>query len=83
MLYQGFDTRRAFGMAHGARHVALLGPAAIAIHDDGNVLGQGGLILYGHELNASKAVRSHYRFSLKSEAIDYLMKMTKLRGCAC
>jgi hypothetical protein len=29
--------------------VALLGPAAIAIHDDGNVLGQDGRGLCGHE----------------------------------
>jgi hypothetical protein len=63
--------------------VALLGPTAIAIHDDGNVLGQGVRVLYGHELNASKAVRARYRLSLKSEAFDYLMEMTNLRGCAC
>jgi hypothetical protein len=62
MLYQGFDTRRAFGMPHGAWHVALLSPSTIAIHDDGNVLGQSGQVLYGHELNASKAVRARYRY---------------------
>jgi len=42
----GFDqvshASRAFGMAHGARHVALLGPATIAVHDDGHVLRQVG-----------------------------------------
>jgi hypothetical protein len=37
-------------MPHSARHVALLGPAAIAVHDDGNVLRQGGRGLCGHEL---------------------------------
>jgi hypothetical protein len=31
--------------------MSLLGPTAIAIHDDGNVLGQCGCGLYGHELN--------------------------------
>jgi hypothetical protein len=41
--------------------MALLCPSTVAIHDDGNVLGQGGLVLYGHELNASKAVRARYR----------------------
>jgi hypothetical protein len=61
MLNQGFDTRRTFGMAHGAWHVALLSPSTIAIHDDGNVLWQSGQVLYGHELNASKAVRARYR----------------------
>jgi hypothetical protein len=70
-------------MAHGAWHVALLSPAAIAVHDDGNVLGQGVRGLYGHELNACKAVQARYRPSLKSEAFDYLMEMTNLMGCAC
>ena len=36
-LDQVAHTRSAFGMAHGARHVALLGPAAIAVHDDGDM----------------------------------------------
>jgi hypothetical protein len=50
MLNQSFDTRRAFGMTHATGHVALLSPTAIAIHDDGNVLGQYGWNGYGHEL---------------------------------
>jgi hypothetical protein len=47
-------------MAHSAGHVALLGPSAIAIHDDGNVLGQCGWGLYGHELRL-KSQWARYR----------------------
>jgi hypothetical protein len=41
-------------MAHGARHVAFLGPPTITIHDDGNMLRQIGRGLYGHELFSYK-----------------------------
>ena len=50
MLNQSFDARCAFGMTHGAGHVALLSPTAITVHDDGNVLGGAYLNWYGHEL---------------------------------
>jgi hypothetical protein len=64
-------------MAHGAGHVALLGPTAIAIHDDGNVLGQCGWAGYGHELNIKHNGRATAE-SLISEAFNYLLKMTNL-----
>jgi len=37
VFHQVWHQTRAFDMAHGARHEALFGPTAIAIHDDGNV----------------------------------------------
>jgi hypothetical protein len=43
-------------MAHGTWHVALLGPTAIAIHDDGNVLGQGVWGLQSQKLNTLLSV---------------------------
>ena len=66
-------------MTHRARHVALLGPAAIAIHDDGNVFGQVVWCLRGHffgsQMGASKRdnqqrCHGHFEFVRLTQQID-------------
>ncbi len=40
-LHQFTHPRSALGMPHSARHMPLLRPAAVAVHDDGDVVGDG------------------------------------------
>ena len=40
-LQQFTHPRSTLGMPHSARHMPLLRPAAVAVHDDGDVMGYG------------------------------------------
>jgi hypothetical protein len=81
MLNKRLDASSSLRMPNGAGQVALLGPTTIAIHDDGDVLGQCCWREYGHELKIKHNGHAT-ALLLKSKAIDYLLKMTNLQPCA-
>lgn len=87
MLHQTTHHCGAFGMTHSARHVALLRPTAIAIHDDGDMLRQGGVGLFVHELNVKRgsgtlppiAIKQSHLFSYKNGAQRHISTLNNAK----